>query len=326
MLVAGMSSILVTAGPVPDLPGRCRVLDDVLSWLRCPNCGACLSRSGGAVRCRAGHSFDIARQGYVSLLPPGAAGGRGDTAAMVRARQQFLAAGHFRPIATALAAAAAETAEVSDYGPAAVAAASPGSPVPPAGEQPACVAEIGAGTGYYLAAVLDQLPGRAGLAVDLSRPALRAAARAHPRIGAVGGDAWQRLPVADSAANLVLDVFAPRGGAELARILRPDGRLLVVTPRPEHLTELAGPLGLLRVDERKDERLEGTLGPYFTVTGQQEVRAQMTLDHRSVAALAGMGPSAWHADPGETARRIVALPEPVPVTLAVTLAVLRRPR
>jgi 23S rRNA (guanine745-N1)-methyltransferase len=56
----------------------------------------------------------------------------------------------------------------------------------------------------------------------------------------------------------VLNVFAPRDGAELRRILRPSGSLLVVTPGPDHLRELIGPLGLLSVDERKAERLAGT--------------------------------------------------------------------
>jgi 23S rRNA (guanine745-N1)-methyltransferase len=302
------------------------VLDDVLGWLRCPNCESCLTRDGSALRCQAGHSFDIARQGYVSLLPAGAAGRRGDTAAMVRARQQFLGGGHFRPIAEALATVA--EAQIAGHGRAAAPGPCAESPSQrrQARQERACAADIGAGTGYYLATVLDRLPGLAGLALDLSKPALRTAARAHPRIGAVGADAWRRLPVADSAAALVLDVFAPRDGAELARILRPDGRLLVVTPRPDHLTELTGPLGLLRVDERKDERLAGALGPYFTVTAYREVRAPMALDHRSVAALAGMGPSAWHADPDETARRIAALPEPVTVTLAVAVVALQRLR
>ncbi len=89
------------------------------------------------------------------------------------------------------------------------------------------------------------------------------AARAHRRIGAVGCDAWRPLPVADAAAGLVLNVFAPRDGAELRRILRPDGALLLVTPAADHLAELIGPLGLLSVDERKPERLADKLGPYF---------------------------------------------------------------
>ncbi len=79
------------------------MLDDVVGYLRCPNCGASLTRLDGSLRCGAGHSFDIARQGYVSLLQPGTAGGGGDTAAMVRARGEFLAAGHYAGIAGALA-------------------------------------------------------------------------------------------------------------------------------------------------------------------------------------------------------------------------------
>ena len=287
------------------------MLDDVLSWLRCPVCGGSLTRADSAVRCAAGHSFDIARRGYVSLLPPGAVGGRGDTAPMVAARKDFLTAGHFAPIATALASAAAQ----------ASLAAGPDDPADPA--ELACVADVGAGTGYYLAAVLDRLPDRAGLALDVSRYALRAAAGAHPRIGAAGCDAWQRLPVAGAAAALVLNVFAPRDGAELRRILRPDGRLLVVTPQADHLAELTVPLGLLRVDERKAERLAGTLGRYFDLAAEHHIRAVMALDHRSVAALAAMGPSAWHTSETQTRARIAWLHDPVQVTQAVTVSVLR---
>jgi 23S rRNA (guanine745-N1)-methyltransferase len=275
------------------------MLDDVIGFLACPQCGAGLARAGDALRCPAGHSFDIARQGYVSLLPPGERAPAGDSAPMVAARADFLAAGHYAGLARDLAAAAR--------------AALTGVP--------GCVLDVGAGPGYYLAAVLDAQPGRAGLALDVSKYALRRAARAHPRIGAATADAWRRLPVADGAAAVVLDVFAPRNGAELRRVLHPAGRLLVVTPNPGHLAELAGPLGLLSVDPRKDERLAGTLGPYFTLAGQRPHEAVLRLDHAGVAAVAGMGPSARHADPGDLAGRIGGLPALVPVTLSVTLSV-----
>jgi 23S rRNA (guanine745-N1)-methyltransferase len=284
------------------------VLDDVIGWLRCPSCGAALSRDGGALRCPRRHAFDVARHGYVSLLRPGTKRrpfGVGDTAEMVAARADFLAAGHFAELASAVAGAAAG------------AAASAGS----AGGVPGCVADIGAGTGYYLAAVLDRLPGRAGLALDVSKFALRRAARAHERIGAVGADAWGQLPVADGAAAVVLNVFAPRSGGELRRILHPAGALLVVTPNPEHLGELAGPLRLLAVDPRKDERLAGKLGPYFELREQRQHRFGVRLGHRDVAAAVAMGPSAWHADPGVLADRIRELPDPVPATVSVTLSV-----
>ena len=278
------------------------MIDDVLGYLRCPNCGLTLARAGSSIRCAAGHSFDIARQGYVSLVQAGTAKNAGDTAPMVRARKDFLAAGHFAGLAAALADAGAAASVTG----------------------PGCVADVGAGTGYYLAAVLDRMPGHAGLALDISKYALRAAARAHPRLGAVGCDAWRTLPVADGAADVVLNVFAPRDGAELHRILRPGGCLLLATPAPDHVGELIGPLGLLSVDRRKAKRLEAKLGRYFDPADEQDFRAQVLLDHAAIGALIAMGPSSWHADPAALAARISWLPQSVPVTLAVALSVLRR--
>jgi len=280
------------------------MLDDVIQYLVCPHCGAAMARTGGSVRCQAGHSFDIARQGYVSLAPAGAAGAGGDTAAMVRARSDFLAAGHFAGLAAELGRTAS------------AAGSSAGAP--------GCVVDVGAGTGYYLAAVLDRLPDRAGLALDSSKFALRRAARAHPRIGAVGCDAWRPLPVADSAAALVLNVFAPRNGAELRRILSPSGTLLVVTPGRDHLGELVGPLGLLTVDRRKEERLAGKLGPYFELSWRHEHRVTLSLSHQAAGELAAMGPSSWHASAPALEARIGRLPDPVPVTLAVTVSAYQR--
>ncbi len=226
---------------------------------------------------------------------------------MVRARGEFLGAGHFGGLATALA----ETAET-----AAQAETDAPTPLPAAG----CVVDVGAGTGYYLAAVLDRLPDRTGLALDLSKSALQAAARSHPRIAAIGCDAWRPLPVADNAADLVISLFAPRDGAELARILSPAGSLLVGTPTQDHLGELIGPLGLLTVDEHKQARLADKLSPYFELTATVEHRATLSLDHASLTALATMGPGYWHTDPAALAARVAQLPDPAPVTLAVTIA------
>lgn len=226
---------------------------------------------------------------------------------MVRARAEFLGAGHFAGLAAALARAAAR----------AVADAPDGA---------GCVVDVGAGTGYYLAAILDRLPGRTGLALDLSKSALPVAARSHSRIAAIGCDAWRPLPVADGAADLVISLFAPRDGAELARILPPSGALLVGTPTQDHLAELIGPLGLLGVDEHKQERLAGKLSPHFERTASVEHRDTLSLDHPSVTALATMGPGYWHTDPAALAARVAQLPDPAQVTLAVTITTYRRAR
>ena len=268
-------------------------LDDVLPRLRCPHCGRALARAGGAVGCDQRHSFDLARQGYLSLLAGAGPAHTGDTAEMVAARERFLAAGHFAPLAGALVEA--------------VAAA------------PALVVDLGAGPGWYLARVLDRFPAATGLALDVSKSALRRAARAHERMAAVACDAWRPLPLGDAAADVVLNVFAPRTGAELARILAPGGAAVVVTPAPGHLEEIAGPLGLLSVDDRKEERLAEQLAPGLRVTCRQGLEWKLGLDRAAARDAAAMGPSAFHVSAAELDERIAALPEPVEVTAAVTI-------
>jgi 23S rRNA (guanine745-N1)-methyltransferase len=276
-------------------------LDEVLPLLRCPQCGAALGReeAGNAVRCGHGHTFDLARQGYLSLLAGEGTPHAGDTAEMVAARERFLGAGHFEPLVEGLAEAVA--------GAAGHAAA------------PACIVDLGAGTGWYLARLLAARPGAPGLALDLSKPALRRAARAHPRLAAVACDVWRPLPLRDAVAAVVLNVFAPRDGNEIARVLAPGGVAAVVTPTPEHLRELARPLGLLGVDERKDTRLADRLEPALAIADRRELIWTMRLDRAAARDVAAMGPSAFHVSPADLDECVAALPQPLDVTAAVTI-------
>ncbi|MFD4398795.1 putative RNA methyltransferase [Kitasatospora sp. NPDC058478] len=276
------------------------MLQDIEHYLACPHCAQALTRHERALRCPAGHSFDLAKQGYVSLLAGDAHTGTGDTAEMVAARADFLAAGHYRPIVAALAEAAA------------------------AADPEGLVADLGAGTGHYLAHVLDALPGRVGAALDISKFALRRAAKAHPRIGAVVCDAWRPLPLRDASAGLMLNVFAPRNGPEIRRVLRPGATLLLVSPTARHLRELVGALGLLSVDEEKQRRIDEKLGPYLTPAGQRQVEFTLRLGPDDVRTVVGMGPSAWHTDPDRLAAALAELPDPVEVTASVTVAAYRR--
>ncbi|MEU7608567.1 putative RNA methyltransferase [Micromonospora sp. NPDC049204] len=270
----------------------------ILDRLRCPVCGDPLGQATDtrALRCPRRHSFDIARQGYVNLLT-GRSPHVGDTAEMVAARAEFQAAGHYDVISAALAAAASRAA-------------------PDVGAYP-LVVDAGAGTGRYLGAVLAALPDAVGLALDVSKPALRRAARAHPRAAAALADTWQRLPLADASTAVLLNVFAPRNGPEFHRVLDPAGTLLVVTPDTDHLSELVGALGLLRVDPDKADRVTGSLGGHFTAVSSAVHRAELALTRPEVTTVVGMGPSAWHTDPAALATRLAALPEPVRVTVAV---------
>lgn len=266
------------------------MLADVLRYLCCPHCSAGLMSEPGSLRCSSGHGFDVARQGYVNLLA-GKASVTGDNAAMVAARDEFLSAGHYKPIMAATVAASA-------------------------GE--GCVLDLGAGTGHYLAAVLDASPDRVGIALEIAKPALRRAARAHPRLGAVGADTWRTLPVRDGAISVALNVFAPRNAAEIARVLAVDGRLVVVSPTAAHLGELVSALGLLTVGEDKAARVSASL-PGFVESTQDICEFVMSLTHEEVLTLVGMGPSAWHVDAATLRAKVVTLPAPVRVTASVTV-------
>jgi 23S rRNA (guanine745-N1)-methyltransferase len=129
--------------------------------------------------------------------------------------------------------------------------------------------------------------------------------------------------LADACAGLALDVFAPRNGAELRRILRVDGALVVVTPTPAHLRELRPRLGLLDVDPEKGRRLDAALEPHFRRASSHEVAWTMRLTRADVLSLAAMGPSARHLDPPALQSAVAALPEPVAVTASVCVGVWR---
>ncbi|MFF0542894.1 putative RNA methyltransferase [Nocardia thailandica] len=261
--------------------------------LACPECGHSLHPGDRALRCPTGHSFDLAKQGYVSLLTGAATKMSGDTADMLDARAAFQGAGHFAAIAAAVAEAATG---------------------------PGPVLDVGAGTGYYLARVLDAHPDRHGIALDVAKPAARRAARAHPRMASVLADAWGGLPVRDAAIGTVLSVFAPRNPAEVARVLGPGGRFVVVTPTAGHLGELVGPLGMVRVDPDKERRLTEAMDGVFARLATTPVEFAMPLSRADVTRVIAMGPSAFHGAPADDPR-IAALPETTEVTASVTVSV-----
>lgn len=270
-------------------------LDRSLDLLRCPTCRTrCLHPDHGALRCPVGHTFDIARHGYASLLT-GTRATSGDDAAMVRARDRFLATGSYAPIREVGALLAADVAS-----------------------ERATVVDVGCGTGYYLAGVLDRLPGARGLGLDTSVRALRSAARVHDRAAAVAWDVFRPFPLADGVADVVLDVFAPRNPAEFHRVLRPTGRLIVVRPTGRHLAELRGQVpAMVTVDPAKEQRLHRALNPFFTAVVTEEVEYSASLTRSDVLDLVAMSPSARHvssADPDDDG----LLPDQLTVSVLAT--------
>ncbi|MEC5191344.1 MULTISPECIES: methyltransferase domain-containing protein [unclassified Arthrobacter] len=280
------------------------------SSLLCPVCRARLTPSGTrTLGCPAGHSFDAAKQGYFNLLVGKGTVFEADTADMVAARFDFLSAGHYRPLADAVADCA-------------VRALAGGTP-----DTPQTVLDAGTGTGHYLREVLDQAAREAApvqaVGLDISKYALRRAAKLNPEAVNLVSDVWQPLPLADSAVDVVTVVFAPRNAGEFARVLRPGGRLIVVTPRPGHLQEVAGRAGMLGIDPAKEERLAASLGGSFSPASTEDLDVPLRLAPEDVTRLALMGPAGHHLDRTTLATLAAGLPPLTAVTARFRIGVFR---
>lgn len=278
-----------------------------IAALRCPHCATALHLDDRALDCERGHRFDLARQGYVNLVAGAGTRHRGDDAAMLEARERVLAAGLFEPLLVALA----------DATDAALAAAPP--------DRDAVIVDVGAGTGVQLARLVAGVDRRVGIAIDVSKPAARRAAQVHPHVAAVLADTWQGLPVADAGADLVVVAFAPRNGAELARILAPHGRLLVVVPAAGHLRELRERLGLLAVDADKQQRLAAQLAARLEVVDERTVAWQHGLEPSQAVDLVAMGPSAHHLDVATITAALKGVEHPPRLDGVVRLLTLAHP-
>lgn len=226
-----------------------------MTIFRCPNCGRPLAREPHRLACPAGHSFDLAKSGYVNLLLSHGAGPKhhGDDKRMVKARSTFLQKGHYAPMRQ----------ELLRQG---LAAAS----------ENMVVLDAGCGEGYYTAALAELLreqglcPHVAG--IDISKEALQEAAK-RDRQSEYAVASCFHLPVGDGSVDLLLSVFAPYCGEEFLRVLRPGGSFLMVIPLENHL------YGLKQAIYEKPYRNE--VKPYdlpgFRLEECRELRYQITL-------------------------------------------------
>jgi 23S rRNA (guanine745-N1)-methyltransferase len=278
-------------------PGCCDPLPAPLvratAVLACPHCRGRLRPEDRSLACRLGHRFDVARHGGVRLdVGRGRRRHEGDDRDMIEARGIFFDAGGFRAVTATLAAVAEQA----------------------CGSRGSCwLLDAGAGTGHHSEGILNRVAGSHGVAVDVSRHALAAAARRHSRLAAVGADVWTVLPVRSNTVDVVLVAFAPRNFSEIRRVLRPDGRLLLLAPAADHLRELMVHTAV-GIDAHKRERLSRKLGDRFALEHRVRVTERVHVGADVGAALYRMGPWARH---DITRRRLET------VTVAVELSVYR---
>jgi SAM-dependent methyltransferase len=253
------------------------------TWLRCPNCSRSLAALDGRVLgCENGHRFDISKHETVTLLPPRAPRTAGDSREMLDARSELLGSGVYEPIAKAVAEACVEAAARA--------------------EGPLRMVDLGCGTGYYSARLAAVFPDGEFLLTDRSPDAVRLACRAVPRSTGVVLDLWRPLPIRDEAADLSINVFAPRNPEEFVRITRPGGSLVVVVPTDRHLGELRGRPGMLQIPGSKAAHVTAQLTRGgFEPDSSRRVEYVVSLGPARIRALVGMGPSAHHVPDEEAA-------------------------
>jgi 23S rRNA (guanine745-N1)-methyltransferase len=260
----------------------------VTTW-RCPVCAEPLAEAGDrrSWRCTNGHAFDVAKEGYVNLLITHQRRQRepGDSAEMMRDRRALLDSGAYEPLHEALQRFAGT----------------------------GTVLDAGCGEGYYTRGWPDVW------AVDISKPAVRLAARrAEPGARYAVASVYD-LPLPDAGVDTAVNVFSPLHLPELARVVRPDtGLIVTVTAGPDHLAGLAAHLF-----DAVEPHPEG--GPFdaateVTLDDRQRVRFDLRLDDRAtIAALLGMTPWNWYVSPEVRARvtSLSSLSTPVDFQISV---------
>jgi 23S rRNA (guanine745-N1)-methyltransferase len=222
--------------------------------LLCPvrNCHLALAREERRLFCPRGHSFDIARSGYINLLQPQDRRSKqpGDTSAAIAARRRL----HDRRVTAPLLEGIADIIRASADD---------------------VVLDAGCGEGFYLGSLAGHT-GFHGHGIDISIPAIQAAAKRYPGCEWIVANADRFVPYADRSFSLILSITARMNANEFRRVLRDDGRLLVAIPAPDDLIELRG------AGRDRTTRTVETFAPGFTLVDRRRVGTTADLDAEAV--------------------------------------------
>ena len=260
--------------------------------LRCPVCGQVLHPADRTLRCEKGHSFDLAKDGYVNLLlSHKQSDATGDSKEAARYRRDFLNKGYYAPLRDGLC---------NRF----------------AGERGRLL-DVCCGEGYYTAA-LGALPGLEVWGFDLAREMVRLAAKRGNARYFVANLA--RIPVEDGSFDFATLLFAPFQEAELVRVLKPGGRLVLVVPGAKHLWGLKQ--AVYDRPYENDEALPETKA--LRLTGTRKIDAEITLRSQDdIQAVFRMTPYFYHTSPADRAK--LDAPETLDTEISFVLAEYQAP-
>jgi 23S rRNA (guanine745-N1)-methyltransferase len=243
----------------------------------CPVCGGSLQlhQSGKTYTCQNQHSFDLAKEGYLNLLPVQHKHSKepGDSKQMMTARREFLEAGFYEPMAKTVAMMINANRTVG---------------------QNMRLLDLGCGEGYYSRKIASYCNHHEQIAlhgIDIAKFAIAAAAKKQPNARFIVASS-NRLPYPDQYFDFVLRVFAPSDDDELKRVLKSSGHLLTVTPGPRHLWQLKEFI----YAEVKEHASESLVPQGFERLTTQRISYKITPNPQQRMALLQMTPFAWRAN------------------------------
>jgi 23S rRNA (guanine745-N1)-methyltransferase len=237
------------------------------SLLLCPVCETPLTWAGKECRCENGHSFDSAKEGYLNLLlsHQRRSAHPGDDAQMIQARRRFFDSGAYDPLHERIR-----------------------SVVPDS-----VILDCGCGEGTFLGALSGTRFG-----VDISKEAIRCAAKRYKDARWIVANGMRKLPFTDRSMDVILSILAPRNPEEFARILKPDGSLILGVPGPNHLIELRSRLAANAGDfEEKADESVVKCAPQFIEVSRELLSYEVTLNAGQIADLIQMTPIFWCSSP-----------------------------
>lgn len=238
--------------------------------LMCPVCRQPLNLTERTWRCEQGHSYDVAKQGYVNLhvVQHKHSKNPGDTPESVDARRAFLQSGYYQPLQQAVVDLLKQL-------------------------NVKAILDIGCGEGYYTSVMQQVVEHCVG--VDIAKTAVQRAAKLNPKVTWVVGTG-ATLPVLDHSMDACTSLFSPIPQAEIARVLKDKGYLIVVTPASEHLYAMREAL-FEQVNPHTPEKFVEQLQDLFELKQEQIIDAPFVLDRQALKNLIAMTPYAYKASP-----------------------------
>lgn len=248
--------------------------------LICPICKSPLNRSEKTYRCENNHSYDVAKEGYVNLLPVQKKNSKnpGDNKEMIIARRSFLESGHYNPLVDQIIA-------TIDH------------------KENTTLLDAGCGEGYYTGQIANRLKEINILGFDISKEAIKKAAKKYKNdFFFIAG--MTEIPILEKTIHTYLTIFAPVNATEINRVLANNGQVIIVSAGPNHMREIAEEIYESYIPH--DYNPVPVLASHFDLKNKETVTFTITLkDKYEIKSMLQMTPYYWSSDE-ETMKHILS--------------------